>query len=346
MPDSRTAAALLSVLLALGACGRAPAPAAGEPDALFDHHAHLLSPALVRDWKALGVPFSRPDSAYTSATALLAEPRLTGAFLLSMGYLYSSAAFRQGLALSEAAEYAGVRAENDHVAAEAARAPGRLTGFCGVNPRRPHAMRELARCRDSLRLGGVKVHLAASDVDPRDSAHVAAVAAVAAWADSSRLPVMLHFDPQRPDLDPADLDLLVTRVIRAHPSLRLYVAHLGGSGGYGERTRQVFQRLVRAARDRAEPLRFDISAVVLDRSSEGVPPTTADEAARLAADLREAGGAQVVFGSDWPVFTPGGYAATLVRRLPEAGEALARLFEARPPTASPPPAAGRGSGSP
>lgn len=328
VPPGRLVAAPL--LLVLAACG-GPPPDPGAADVpLFDHHVHLLSPALVADWKSLGVPFSRPDSVYTSVAGLLATPRFEGALVISMAYLYGSSGFRQGLPLDDAAEYRGVRGENDHVAAEIRRAPDRLIGFCAVNPRRPYAARELARCRDSLGLRGVKLHLGNADVDPRDSTHVAAVAAVAAWAATSGLPLVLHLDPQRPDLDLAHLEPLLRAVIDPHPRLDVVVAHLGGSGGYGDWTRQVAQAVARRIPGRQGRLLLDLSAVVLERQSEGVPPTTPEEADRLAADLRRFGLGHVVFGTDYPVFDPPGYEATLRERLTLTPQELDSILGNRP----------------
>lgn len=313
-------------LLAAAGCGGAPAgEPAGPAGPLFDHHVHLLSPRLVEDWKALGVPFSRPDSVYTSIAPVLAQG-VEGAFVLSMGYLYSSARFRQEHQLDADQEYGGVRRENDHVAAQVGRAPERLVGFCGVNPRRPYALAELGRCRDSLRLGGVKLHLASSDVDPTDSAHVAAVAAVARWTEAAGLPLLLHLDPRRPDLDPGHLEPLLAAVIDRHPALRVIIAHLGGSGGYDDRTRAVFRMLARRTAGRPGGVWFELSAVVLARASEGVPPTTADEAARLAADLEEAGLDRILMGSDYPVFSADTYAVSLRERVALGADAWARIL--------------------
>ncbi len=322
------------LVAALAACSdrtaRRAEPPAGPAGPVVDHHVHLLSPRLVEDWKSLGVPFSHPDSVYTSLAGLLSDPALEGAMVASMGYLYGSASFRQQLALGPEEELAGVRREHDHLASEVRRAPGRVRGFCAVNPRRPYALGELTRCRDSLGLRGVKLHLGSADVDPRDTAHVAAVAAVAAWAETSHLPLLLHLDPERPELDLIHLEPLVSRVIDAHPALEVIVAHLGGSGGYGEWTRQVFRRLTRIpAAGRAAPVWFELSAVVLDRPSEGVPPTTAAEAAQLARDLEAAGLDRILFGTDYPLFTPAAYAETLRSRVPLGPGGWERVFANR-----------------
>jgi hypothetical protein len=60
----------------------------------------------------------------------------------------------------------------------------------------------------------------------------------------------------------------------------------------------------RAGGDSRPRVFFDTSAVILEEESEGVPPTTPDEAAALGADLRRAGLGRIVLGSDYPVFDP------------------------------------------
>lgn len=150
-----TAILLVAVLAACsGRTARRAEPPAGPAGPVVDHHVHLLSPQLVEDWKSLRVPFSRPDSVYTSLAGLLSDPALEGAMVASMGYLYGSASFRQQLALGPGEELAGVRREHDHLASEVRRAPERVRGFCAVNPRRPYALGELTRCRDALGLRG------------------------------------------------------------------------------------------------------------------------------------------------------------------------------------------------
>lgn len=133
-----------------------------------------------------------------------------------------------------------------------------------------------------------------------------------------------------------------------HPDLTVIVAHLGGSGGYGAWTRSVFRTVLdwlderRAAGEARTGVFFDVSAVVLERESEGVPATTPEEAAELAADLRRAGMDRLLLGSDAPVFDPrrtvellrdrAGLAPAEIDRL--LASEVPRLFEEAAPVAA------------
>ena len=66
-----------------------------------------------------------------------------------------------------------------------------------------------------------------------------------------------------------------------------------------------------AAEGARRPIWIDLSAVILEQESEGVPASTPAERAALRADVRAAGLDRFVFGSDAPVFEPARSAAVL-----------------------------------
>jgi predicted TIM-barrel fold metal-dependent hydrolase len=316
---SRIAVTAVATTL-LAACGPT---AEVDLSRMVDHHVHLLSPGLVADWKSTGVSFSRADSFYTSAGPLLDESAgrrpLTGAVLLPMAHLYGSASFRQSLRLGLAAERAAVQRENDHVAAEAARYPGRALAFCGVDFLRPYAWDELRRCRTELNSPGIKLHLGSARANLRNSGHLATLAGIVAWARAESLVVMLHFDPQSREASQADVERFIAQVLEPRADLVMVIAHLGGSGGYGPWTRVVYRTLAEwleteaaAGRPRAG-IYFDISAAWLAQDSDEVPRSTRQDGEALAADIAAHGVARLLFGSDSPVFDPGPYGAAFKR---------------------------------
>lgn len=301
------------------------AASAQVPAHRTDYHVHLLGPDLIRDWKAIGIPFSRPDSAYLTPDAILGPPdgappadgAVDRAVLVSMAHAYGNTEMRRRLGLSLDEEQARVAHENDHVLHEAALRPDRAVAFCSAPVLRPYALDEYARCRGKPGFAGIKLHLAASEVDLRKADDLKQLEQIAAWAERERLPMLLHLDTQRQGTDTTDVLAFAHTVLEPHPALTVIIAHLGGSGGYGAWTRAVFHTLGewlaarRQAGDARPSVYFDISAVLLERPSEGVPATTPDEAARLAEDLRAVGLDRIVFGSDAPVFTPAHTAALL-----------------------------------
>jgi len=293
--------------------------AAEAPIRIVDHHIHVLGPDLLRDWKSLGVPFSKPDEAYLSAGRYFqpseaSEGRpaavVTRAVLVPMAHLYGNEEFRTALGLSVEEERERVARENDHVAAEARRLGESAAAFCSLPLGRPYTFDELARCRSELASPGLKLHLAASGIDLRSDSDLEEIGRVMDAAVRDGLTVLLHLDPQRRGLEVEDVRRFVDRVLAPRPGLEIVIAHLGGSGGYGAWTRDVFATISGWLAERAQAgdprpgVRFDLSAVILAEPSEGVPATTPEEVSRLAGDLRRAGLERLVFGSDAPVFDP------------------------------------------
>lgn len=294
----------------LGAC-RSPQLHDASAAGTFDHHVHVLSPDLVADWKSLGVTFSRPDEAYTSARAHFEGPAaLGGAWLVPMGHLYANAEFAGELGLDDATARARLRRENEHVAREAARLGPTATACVSVPPRAPWAAEEIAHGADVLGARVLKLHLASGGVDLREAAHLEAVGRCLDAARARDLPVLLHLDPQLRGHTREDVGAALETLLGPREDLTVVIAHLGGSGGFGPWTRSVLETLAewleaeaRAGRAR-ERVFVDLSAVILEHESEGVPPTTPEELAQLAPALRRLGLERVLFASDAPVFAP------------------------------------------
>jgi len=316
-------------LACLGAC-RAPA-------GVIDHHVHVLGPGLVEDWKSLGVTFSRPDAAYTSARAHLEGPdALAGAWLVPMGHLYANAEFAGELGLDDATARARLRRENEYVAREAARLGPRATACVSVPPRAEWALAELAHGADAFGARVVKLHLASGGVDLREPAHLAAVGRCLDAARERDMAVLLHLDPQLRGHTRADVGAALESLLGPREDLTVVIAHLGGSGGFGPWTQSVLETLgdwleseARAGRTRPRVF-VDLSAVILERESEGVPPTTDLELAALAPALRRLGLARVLFASDAPVFAPADTQRLWRERSGLAPDEWARVLANRP----------------
>lgn len=309
-----------------------------------DHHVHVLSPTLIADWKTVGAQFSRPDAFYTSADAVMRADEddaaneasdaavLDRAVLVPMSHLYGMEAFREALELDEAAEAAQVRRENDYVIAQAARRPGRTVAIPSVPLLRPYALDELKRCREEHSIRGIKLHLAASGFDPREADHRAKLKEVMAWADGESLFVLLHLDPQRRGIETMDIRAVIDEAIAPFPNITLSIAHLGGSGGYGQWVQHVLRTFAawleeEAGRghDRAN-IYFDLSGVVVAAGTMEPFSNSEDDLRALRDDLRRIGLHRILFASDFPVFDPMATARNIAERVGLSEEEMARLL--------------------
>jgi len=289
---------------------------------VFDHHVHVLTPRLVEKWKALGVPFSKPDYAYSDIDSIMNLNRADGMFLVSMAYLYATPDF------SDSLERRNVREENDYVVQLAARHPEKLFAFCGVNPLRPYAVDELRRCR-AAGATGLKLHFASSDVSLSDPAHLARVREIVSAAAGLGMPVLLHLDNQRESFGAEDARVLIDSVILPTPDLEIFLAHCGTSGGYTYKTRMIIGLFTDSLASNpalaAHRIWFDISAVGLTEPAEQVPPLTPEDFADLSGQLTRLGLDRVVFGTDYPVFNTTAYLSTLEENTTLTREELAGI---------------------
>lgn len=343
---------LLAMILALLA---PPALRDAAPDRAVvrprvDHHVHVLSPTLIAAWKKVGAQFSRPDAFYTSADAIMppevaendAEDEdaanangaaaLDRAVLVPMSHLYGMDAFRETLELDDAAEAAQVRRENDYVMAQAARRPGRTVAVPSVPLLRPYALDELKRCREEHSIRGIKLHLAASGFDPREAEHRARLREVMAWADAESLFVLLHLDPQRRGIETTDIRAVIDDAIAPFPNITISIAHLGGSGGYGEWVQHVLRTFAAWLEEEAERgnaranVFFDISGVVVAAGTMEPFSNSEDDLRALRDDLRRIGLERILFASDFPVFDPMATARNIAERVGLRDDEMARLL--------------------
>jgi len=176
--------------------------------AAIDVHTHLMSQALTDMLTGGGVPASTAED----LIAHLDEANVQKAIVLSLGYW--------GLP-----DDSNVAPENDYTAAEVAKYPDRLIGFCGINPLYESAVGEIDRCLDLPGMVGIKLQMVASGVDWENEEHVAAVSDVLDKARERDVPVLMHV--AGPPLDDDGI-MNVYRVLGTYPNVRLVLAHCGG----------------------------------------------------------------------------------------------------------------------
>ena len=226
-----------------------------------------------------------------SLVALLDEGGIERALVLSVAYAHSSA-WRE----RRDDEYARVRAVNDWTAQQVARHPTRLRGFCGINPLRPWALEEIARCDRDPVLNGIKLHFGNAGVDLRDPAHLEQVRRVFQEANTRRMPIVVHLRTYRIPYGREFSRIFLDRVLPAAPAIPLQIAHMAGSGpGWydpdADPALSVFAEAAQAGDPRMRNVWFDLATMV-DRE---MPRETA---ARFAARIRQLGVHRVLYGSD------------------------------------------------
>ncbi|MCB9080151.1 MAG: serine hydrolase [Lewinellaceae bacterium] len=294
-----------------------------------DHHVHSMSPQLVATWKAMGIPFSRPDYVYTHLDSILDRNQSQQLALISMAYAFSSAEFGEPGPNAKA----NVQAENDYLALQKSRYPHRLQAFFGIDPLAPYAMEEVERCHQQLHLGGIKLHGNASQVYLTEPAHLQKVKAIFQYASDNRLPVILHFDNSHPRFGEADVRILADSILASLAFVDLQIAHFGTSGGFNDRTKQVLDSFLGLFAQNhpisRHRIRFDISAVGLDKDSEGVAKLTASEWQELATYVRRLGPERIVFGTDYPLYTATEYAQILLDKLELSPMELQQLLQSK-----------------
>jgi predicted TIM-barrel fold metal-dependent hydrolase len=223
---------------------------AGEPWRISSATLHTTTPS--------ALPANDPISADHLIAQLDSAGMRRGA-ALSLAYQFG-AAFRQ-----VENEHAKVRAENDWVAQEVARYPGRLVGFCSLNPLKEYALDEIERCARHPGLTGLKLHFTTSFIDLRQPVHVERLRAVFRLANARRLPIVVHLRTLNPEYGRGDAEIFLRDVLPEAPHIPVQIAHLAGWGGYGRETDEaltVFAEATASGDRRAANLYFDISQVV------------------------------------------------------------------------------------
>jgi uncharacterized protein len=193
-------------------------------------------------------------------------------------------------------EAAMVRAENDWTAEQVTRHPGRLVGFCSLNPLKDYALAELASCMGDARITGLKLHFTTADVDLRDAKNVERLRGVFRAANARRFPLVIHMRTLDPAYGRRDAEVFVNELLPEARDTTVHIAHLAGWGGYGPETDAafgVFADAIAAGDPRVANLYFDIAAIVAGTSS--------DQKAAIVRRLRQIGMSRVLFAIDGPV---------------------------------------------
>jgi predicted TIM-barrel fold metal-dependent hydrolase len=253
-----------------------------------DHHQHLFSPA----YAALQSPGFKTIMAQ-ELIGLLDKAGIRRAVLLSTAYRWG----RPGAEPPD--EYAGVKAENDWTAAQAALFPKRLIAFCGFNPLKDYALDEIARCAKDPNLHrGIKMHFGNSDAQMEIPEHFEKLKKVFQAANKQRMAIAVHMRasiskkrPYGPEQARLFLELLAFA-----PNIPVQIAHLAGSGpGFvdppAHSVLEVLAEAVAKKDPRTRKLWFDVA-------SNAFRTNPVDASERMVKLIRQIGAKRILYGSD------------------------------------------------
>jgi predicted TIM-barrel fold metal-dependent hydrolase len=234
---------------------------------------------------------------------LLDEAGIRRAVVLSLGYQYGNP---NKPPVPD--EYSAAKVENDWTAAQIAPFADRLRGFCGVNPLKPYAIEEIARCAQIPQLRfGLKLHFGNSDVDLTNAEHVKTLQRVFAAANERRMAIVVHMHSSVTAKRPYGAQsarAFLNDVLPSAPDVAVQIAHLAGSGGYDDPATDealaVFVEAIANHDPRMKHVSFDASGVI----GVGKP---SDKLDLIARRIRQIGLDRVFYGSDGalpPAYTP------------------------------------------
>jgi predicted TIM-barrel fold metal-dependent hydrolase len=256
---------------------------------IIDYHQHLYSPAA-------GVR-STPGPQGIDARFLIAQLDAAGiqrAVVLSVAYSFSNP---NKSAVAD--EYADVMAENDWTSGQVGKYPDRLLGFCSVNPLRPYALDEIARCaKDPNLRSGLKLHFGNSDVDVDNPEQLAQLRRVFRAANQHRMAIAVHMhaniDHHRP-YGTKEARIFLEQLLPEAQDVTVQIAHLAGGGGYDDpavdKALSVFVEAIERKDSRMKNVYFDACGIAM-------PGMWEDKAGLIVKRIRQIGINRVLYGSD------------------------------------------------
>ena len=259
---------------------------------IIDYHQYVYSPKAAARTSAGGKGWKGID-----ASSLIADLDAAGiqqAIVMSVAY-----DFANPYKPVDPNEYEDVKAENDWASAQVSQYPRRLVGFCSVNPLRPYALAEIARCAKNPELRtGLHVHFGNSDVNLDNPDDLARVRRVFRAANQHHMALLVHLhanlDHHRP-YGAKEAQIFLEQVIPEAPDATIEIAHLAGAGGYDDPTTDealsVFVNAIEREDPRMKSIYFDVSGVAISGAWK-------DKAGLIAERIRQIGTKRVLYGSD------------------------------------------------
>lgn len=280
-----------------------------------DYHVHLQDSATIelgyQMLKAMQTEPEKMDSVFLDADTIIERLNKAGfeyAWILSNAYLFGSPL------VTVENEYEEVKKQNDWIAAQAARYPKRLKAFISVNPLKPYALDEIARCAANKRFTGLKLHFANSEINLFDTAQVAQLQKVFAAANKYHLLMLVHFRSGQDWDGFANTKVLLEQLMPYAKDTKVVIAHMAGWGGYDESSDKALKLIAAYLHEDnaySKNLYVELSAVFpLTLNEDYEPPKNKDDwnaIEELKKRVSEIGTDHVLFGTDFPLIDIGPY---------------------------------------
>lgn len=231
-------------------------------------------------------PFSRDPVSAEQLIALLDNAGIQRAVVLSVAYQWDNRNSKDPNA------YEKVRTENDYTAREVAKFPNRLVGFCGVNPLKDYAIKELERCTNELHLKGLKMQFGNSGVDLRKPEHLEKVRRVFRAANRLRTPIVAHLwiNPEFEKEGGQHAKVFLEQLLPEVPDITVQIAHMAGGGRSTDTALAVFADAIAAKNPLTKNLYFDVSTLTVGQSKAGLQ--------KDAERMRQIGLERILYGTD------------------------------------------------
>ena len=296
-----------------------------QSDNVLDRHVHLMSPKLIAYWKKAGVPFSREEKFYSDIETVSQTLGTNRFYAISMAHTWNHPEF--GKIKNERAM---VAEENDFILDSAKSFGKRVRPFCSVNPIRDFALAEVKRCKKNGAFG-IKFHHNANQIYLTEPEHVKKIFPVWEYAARKKLRILLHFDNSHPKFGARDIGIFYAQILAKIRPAKIQIAHLGTSGGFSDKTIRVMNafrnEMARASfHNKKHRILFDLSAVALDKNSQGVQKLTPDQFEALAAILRRTGLEHFAFGTDYPLYSAIEYRKILREKVGLTKKEMSRIL--------------------
>ena len=306
---------------------------------LVDHHVHIFSPRdrqyLINNVEGLD---SLPPLSIEKYLAIMRASNVDKASILSSAYFFS-----QKDNTSEH-DFNAVKSDNNWIAQSISKYPERFVGFFSINPLSDSAFVEIERNAPKKEFVGIKLQLANSRVDLRNKAHVKQLAKVFKKTNSLGLGIVVHMRTQNKPYGKQDAQVFIDKILSKAPDVPVQIAHLAGWGGYDKQTDEALN--VFATRISNNNLRdniyFDLSAIIRPVRNSNTDSTKrtkiqnpewypGNRYSRVTEQLRKIGLDRILFGTDWPDWSPKKYKSDIINKLELTEKEQRIIFSNRAP---------------